>query len=223
MAKRKRENRFPGGYVIVPKAILSTRAWRAMSAEGRLLWIDVREWLRNDGLNNGKVGRSCRDAAKSLGFHKDTVAHRFIELEHYGFLRKTCGGFLGADGRGIAARYRFTDLPHGTHPPTRDFEKWDGSVCPTASDIRKNQNPVLRRRTPCPTASDIRPVPKTGSVCPTASDIRDPAHCPTASDTSRLPLPSTELDQLQGSLTARAPARAGGAGSSPAPVAKEEA
>jgi len=187
MAKRKRENRFPGGYVIVPKAILSTRAWRAMSAEGRLLWIDVREWLRNDGLNNGKVGRSCRDAAKSLGFHKDTVAHRFIELEHYGFLRKTCGGFLGADGRGIAARYRFTDLPHGTHPPTRDFEKWDGSVCPTASDIR------------------------------------DPAHCPTASDTSRLPLPSTELDQLQGSLTARAPARAGGAGSSPAPVAKEEA
>jgi hypothetical protein len=124
--KRKRQSKGP--FVAVPKAILEARAWRAMSPEGRLLWIDLRGWLRNDGLNNGKVLRSCRDAAKSLGFHKDTIARRFAELEHYGFLHKTSEGFLGADGRGIAAKYRFTDLAHGTHPPTRDFEKWEGKI-----------------------------------------------------------------------------------------------
>jgi hypothetical protein len=189
--KRKRQSKGP--YVAVPKAIMATPAWRAMSPEGRLLWFELRGWLRNDGLNNGKVLRSCRDAAKSLGFNKDTIARRFAENEHYGFLRKTSEGFLGADGRGIVAKYRFTDLAHGTHPPTREFEKWKGEmfVCTARRAARKKQNPVLRRRTPCPTASDI----------------------------SRLPLPTAAEAVIQGSSTVRAPAQAGDAGSSPAPVA----
>jgi hypothetical protein len=200
---------------------MATPAWRAMSAEGRLLWIDLRGWLRNDDLNNGKVHRSCRDAAKSLGFNKDTIARRFAENEHYGFLRKTSEGFLGVDGRGIAAKYRFTDLAYGTHSPTRDYEKWEGEmfVYTARRPAEKKQNPVLRRRTPCPTASDIRKVPGEGSVCPTTSDIHEAARCPTASDISRLPSPAPGKAPLQGSSTVRAPAQAGDAGSSPAPVA----
>jgi DNA-binding transcriptional MocR family regulator len=95
--------------------------------------------------------RSCRDAARALGLHKDTVARRYAENEHYGFLRKTSEGFLGSDGRGIAARYRFTDLAYGTHAPTRDFETWDGPIF-TSREGRKKQKPVLPRRTPRPTA-----------------------------------------------------------------------
>jgi hypothetical protein len=217
--KRKRQSKGP--YVAVPKAILSAPAWRAMSPEARLLWIDLRGWLRNDLLNNGKVLRSCRDAAKSLGLNKDTIARRFIENEHYGFLRKTADGFLGSDGRGIAAKYRFTDLMHGTHPPTRDFEKWDGEVfvyTPRRA-ARKKQNPVLPRRTPCPTAPDIRTGSGKGSVCPMASDIGSEPACPTASDISRLPFPPVRGSKDQGSSTARAPGQPGGAGSSPAPDA----
>src|SRR5262249_4136574 len=147
--KRQRSSRI-GPYVPLPKAILATPAWRAMSPEARLLWIDLRGWLRNDGLNNGKVLRSCRAAAKSIGLDKGTIAYKFAELEHYGFLRKTIPGFLGSDGRGIAAKYRFTDLAHGTHPPTRDYGEWDGSIFegrPRKSGWKK-QNPVRQRRTP---------------------------------------------------------------------------
>jgi hypothetical protein len=217
--KRKRKSKGP--FVAVPKAIMATPAWRAMSPEGRLLWIDLRGWLRNDDLNNGKVHRSCRDAAKSIGLHKDTIAHRFVENEHYGFLRKTAEGFLGSDGRGIAAKYRFTDLAHGTHPPTREFEKWDGKpfVYTSRRSARKKQNPVLRRRTPRPTAQDIRKAENGGSVCPTAQDIHEPPNCPTAQDISRLPYPTAAEGQDQGSSTARAPVPAGDAGSSPAPDA----
>jgi hypothetical protein len=217
--KGKRKSKGP--FVAVPKAILNAPAWRAMSPEGRLLWIDLRGWLRNDGLNNGKVHRSCRDAAEALGLHKDTIARRFVENEHYGFLRKTAEGFLGSDGRGIAAKYRFTDLAHGAHPPSRDFEKWTGELfvyTPRRGD-RKKQNPVLPRRTPCPTASDIQTAPGEGSVCPVPSDIGSALKCPTAPDISRLPFPSAGDEGTQGSLTVRAPAQAGGAGSSPAPVA----
>src|SRR5262245_59555343 len=216
--KRKRKSKGP--WVGIPKAIMATPAWRAMSPEGRLLWIDLRGWLRNDDLNNGKVHRSCRDAAKAIGLHKDTVAHRFVELEHYGFLRKTAEGFLGSDGRGIAAKYRFTDLAHGTHPPTRDFEKWDGElfVYTPRRAARKKQKPVLPRRTPRPTAQDIRKAGNGGAVCPTAQDIHEPPRCPTAQDISRLPSPTAAVGQDQGSSN-RASAPPGEAGSSPAPVA----
>src|SRR5262245_61674626 len=124
--KRKRKSKGP--YVAVPKAIMATSAWRALSPWARLLWIDLRGWLRNDNLNNGNVHRACRKAAEAIGANKDTIARRFVELEHFGFLRKTAGGFLGSDGRGIAAKYRFTDLAYGTHAATRDYEKWNGEL-----------------------------------------------------------------------------------------------
>jgi hypothetical protein len=225
--KRKRKSKGP--YVAVPIAIMSATAWRTMSPEGRLLWIELRSRVRNDGLNNGKIFRSCRDAAKALGLHKDTVARRYAENEHYGFLRKTSEGFLGSDGRGIAARYRFTDLAYGTHAATRDFETWDGSIF-TSREGRKKQKPVLPRRTPRPTASDIRKAGNGGAVCPTASDIDGASKCPTASDISSLPLgeraqgermaeEASLREQDQGSSTVRAPVQAGDAGSSPAPEA----
>jgi hypothetical protein len=122
--RRKRQS--IGQYTALPWAIKKQPAWRAMSPEARLLWIELRGWLRNDGLNNGKIYLSCRSAAKTIGLHKDTTARRYAENEHYGFLRKISGGYLGSDGRGIAASYRFTDLAHGTHPPSRDYEKWEG-------------------------------------------------------------------------------------------------
>src|SRR5262249_45233796 len=147
MSKRKRQSK--GAYVAMPIAILNAPGWRALSPWARLLWIDLRSRVRNDGLNNGKTFRSCRDAAKSINLGKDTVTRAFAELEHYGFLRKTSEGFLGSDGRGIAARYRFTDLAYGTHAPTRDFEKWNGELFAYTPrrEGRKKQKPVRSHRT----------------------------------------------------------------------------
>jgi hypothetical protein len=210
----------------VPKAIMTTPAWRTMSAEGRLLWIELRGWLRNDGLNNGKVHLSCRVAAKAIGLSKTTVVRRYAENEHYGFLRKTSDGFLGSDGRGIAAKYRFTDLAHGTHPPTRDFEKWKGEmfVYTPRRGRRKQKNPVPPRGTPRTTAPDIRKAGDGRAVCTTARYIGPTGGRTTVRYISRLPSPrlGEGHDEDQGSSTVRAPARAGDAGSSPAPDTKPE-
>src|SRR5262245_66055688 len=92
MSKPKRKRPSKGPFVAMPKAIMVTPAWRAMSFEGRLLWIELRGWLRNDGLNNGKVLRSCRAAAASTGLSKHTVARGFLELHHYGFVPHTAPG-----------------------------------------------------------------------------------------------------------------------------------
>jgi hypothetical protein len=220
----KRKRKSMGPFAAVPLAILDAPAWRAMSPIARLLWIALRRKLRNDGLNNGKIYLSCRDAAEEIGGNKDTIARRYADLEHYGFLRKTAEGFLGVYGRGIAPHYRFTDLAHGTQPATRDYGKWDGElfVYRPRRASRRKQNPVLRRRTPRIAPSDIRRASNGSSVCIAPSDIDEAPRCIAPSDISRLPSLSAsgaEGAPIQGSLTVRAPARAGGAGSSPAPVA----
>jgi hypothetical protein len=223
--KRKRQSKGP--FVAVSKAILATPAWRAMSPGARLLWIELRGWLRNDGSNNGKAYLACRDAAKAIGTKsKDSIVRWYAENEHYGFLRKTGEGFLGLDGRGIAARYRFTDLAHGTHPPTRDFEKWDGELfayTPRRGG-RKKQNPVPTIGTPRTYHRDIQKAGNQGSVCTYHRDIDGAPRCPHHRDISRLPYPAPagggiQGIPLQGSSTVRAPVQAGDAGSSPAPVA----
>jgi hypothetical protein len=213
----KRKRTIKGPFVPVLLEIWDTPAWRVMDPLARLLWIELRRELRNGGLNNGKIYRSCRDAAKALGANKDTISRRYAEIEHYGFLRKTAEGFLGGDGYGIAAKYRFTDLPHGTHQPTRDYEKWDGELY-TPSTTEK-QNPVLSRRTPRIVPSDIRKTFGRECVCIASSDIGGTPKCIVPSDISRLATSPRSGSEGQGSLTARAPVQAGGAGSSPAPVA----
>ena len=220
MSKRNRQMKGP--FVAIPLTILDAPAWRIMDPIARLLWISLRRKLRNDGLNNGKIYLSCRDAAPELGVHRNTVFRRFADLEHYGFVRKTSEGCLGVDGYGIAPHYRFTDLAYGTHPATRDYEKWDGVLSPRREWGWKKQNPVPVRVTPRPRASDIRKGVNGGSLCPRVSDISEPQRCPRVSDISRLPSPTAREEPTQGSLTVRAPVQAGGAGSSPVPVARPD-
>jgi hypothetical protein len=217
----KRQRKINGPFVPLPLAILDAPAWRATSLGARALHIELRRRLRNDGLNNGKIFRSCRDAAEAIGVSRNAVARWYRELEHYGFVRKTADGFLGSDGQGIAARYRFTDLAYGTHPPTRDFEKWDGEQFAYTPRRRgpKKQKPVTPKVTPRHSKGDIRKASGGGAVCHSKGDIGEAPRCHSKGDTSRLPLPAATVGQDQGS-SSRAPAtaQAGDAGSNPAPV-----
>jgi hypothetical protein len=228
-------------FIPVIKATMATRAWRAMSPGARLVNIELRGRLRNDYLNNGKVYLSCRTAAKVIGATTQSIVRWFAENEHYGFLRKTSEGFLGADGRGIAAHYRFTEFPHGTHPPTRDFEKWDGQpfVYTPRRGGRQKQKPVMMVSTPRDDGQHIRRDQNGNSVCDDGQHIRrdqngnsvcdDGQHIETVprgddgQHISRKASPQrSDGEGPQGSLMARAPAQAGDAGSSPAPVAKPD-
>src|SRR5262249_4539333 len=153
MSKHKRKSKLPP-FVPVIKTTMATPAWRAMSHGARLLYIELRGKLRNDYLNNGKVWLSCRDGAKAIRASTQSIVRWFAENEHYGFLRKTREGLRGTNGRGVAARYRFTEFAYGTHPPTRDFEKWnDEPFVYTPHRHRRihtsaKQNPVVMVSTP---------------------------------------------------------------------------
>src|SRR5215831_18789495 len=204
--KQRRKNRLPP-FVPLIKSTMAAPAWRAMSPGARMLYIELRGRLRNDYANNGKVFLSDRNAAKAVGVTPGSIVRYYAENEHFGFLRKTSEGFLGADGRGIAAHYRFTEFPHGTHPPTRDFEKWDGElfVYRPRPGRRKKQNPVCRNHTPRVQEPHIRNGSESPSVCMQEPHIGEAPRCMQNPHISRKASPTANLSLIQGSLTARAP------------------
>jgi len=218
--KRKRQS--DGPFVIMPLKILDSPAWRVMDPVAWALWIALRRKLRSrDFSNNGKIYLACRPAAEMLGVDKGTIARRYAELEHYGFLRKTSEAHLGVYGNGVAPHYRFTDLPHGTHPATRDYERWDGEVFkqPPKESGWKKQNPVRRGRTPRTSRTYIEEPPEDRSLCTAAAYIDEASRCTPATYISRIAIcHGSDEDRIQGSLR-RAPGKPGGAGSTPAPVA----
>ena len=148
MSQRKK-GRLPP-FVPLIRTTLASPAWKQLSWGSRNLYVVLRGYLRHDNLNNGKVFRSCRDAADDLGTKSTrSVLRWFRELEHYGFIVMTTGGCLGVDGDGIAPHWRITEYPtfdaKGNQiAPTRDFERWDRDYSPTP----KKQNPVSPGDTP---------------------------------------------------------------------------
>jgi hypothetical protein len=202
-----------------------------MSYGARLVYAEMRGKMRNDAKNNGMFYLSYRDAADALGTKSTRSIVRWIaELEHFGFAFKTREGFLGGNGRGIAASYRLTEYRYGTNPPTRDFEKWDGKpfFYMGRRPGRKKQNPVSLGDTPRVPEGHIRKANGTNSVCAPEGHIGEAPKCAPEGHISRLPSESVAITGcegdagVQGSSTVRAPAQAGDAGSSPAPVAKPD-
>jgi hypothetical protein len=221
MKRRERGNLIPGPFVPLIKTTMATPAWRAMSYGARLVYAEMRGKMRNDAKNNGMFYLSYRDAADALGTKSTRSIVRWIaELEHFGFAFKTRGGFLGGNGRGIAASYRLTEYRYGTNPPTRDFEKWDGKpfFYMGRRPSRKKQNPVSLGDTPRVPQGHIRNGFGSESVCVPQGHIDTTARCAPQGHTSRIRHPRGE-GSYQGSSTARAPGQPGGAGSSPAPDA----
>jgi len=218
--KKQRKKFFAGPFVGVLKDTMQSPAWRAMSYGARLLYIHARGELRNDAKDNGHRWLSCRDAAKGIGTRSMDSIHRwFTENEHYGFMRKTGEGFLGSDGRGIAAKHRLTDYAYGTQPPTRDFMKWDGTpFVYTPRRPRRKQNPVPKIGTPRSDNRNIRKGSGNGSACSENRNISKTPKCSDNRYTSRLARGNADPNPNQGS-SSRAPAQAGDVGSNPAPEA----
>src|SRR5262249_17388644 len=84
---------------------------------------------------------------------------------------------------------------------------------------RKKQNPVSLGDTRRVPGGHILGAGDGGSVCVPQGHIGEAPACVPRGHVSRLPLAEAGREREQGSSTARAPAQAGGAGSSPVPVA----
>jgi hypothetical protein len=148
-------------FVALFKSTMKTPAWRAMSHGARSLYVALKS-RHNTKLQNA-VYLSARVAAKELGSHKDYITRWHRELQHYSFTVIITPGHLGVEGKGKAAHLRLTECWYQGQPPTRDFERWDG----TKFRYQKNRvpssakSPMSRK---LQTLEQQKPAPKIGNT-----------------------------------------------------------
>jgi hypothetical protein len=116
--------------------VMESDAWRAMEPIARALHIEMKRLYNRD--KQEPVYMSERHAARLLGINAKTAAKALAMLEHYGITAKVAGGFLGTNGRGIAAHWRLTDEPCNGKPATLDFKRWNGAPFSETESRRKN-------------------------------------------------------------------------------------
>jgi hypothetical protein len=110
-------------------------AFAALSAVAQALLVHLTYNYNTKMMNS--VYLSARDGAKKLNMSKNTAARALLELEHYGFIVKLTGAYLGVSGVGKSAHYRLTARRYGNLGATRDYDKWTGEIFSP-----KKQNPV---------------------------------------------------------------------------------
>jgi hypothetical protein len=115
-----------GPFVPLLKETLASPAWRAMSHGARSLYVSIKARYSSNLHNNGRLYVTHRQAFRELGSGFEEISRWFRELQHYGFIVQTKGGYLGVEGNGKAPHWRITECGYMKDLPTRDFMRWDG-------------------------------------------------------------------------------------------------
>jgi hypothetical protein len=142
-------------------AITAMPVWKTMEPIAKALFLEVLE--RNNGINNGTIGYSVREAEEAGVMDADTAVKAFRILQERGFLRvgrdshfttKVLANGHGINRTGTRAReWRITFLPGpNDEKPTLDFLRWEPANPPL-----EKQSAVRRCRTQRPKVSDAKP------------------------------------------------------------------
>lgn len=104
MAKHSKEERLDR-YFQLHHYMLKTEAWKALSAPARAVYVAIGS--RYNGINNGKIACSVRDAASECNVAPGTASKALKELVAFGFIEETRHGGLSRKTR-IASEWRLT-------------------------------------------------------------------------------------------------------------------
>lgn len=100
---------------------LESPAWQHLSLTARCLEMVLKALF--NGLNNGEIFLSVREAARKLGVTPNTAQKAFRELEEKGFIRaKQKGSFSWKTGK--ATSWILTEFDYNNMTATKDFMRW---------------------------------------------------------------------------------------------------
>lgn len=105
-------------FVMLQSWMLESDAYRALCSGARALYIELA--YRFNGMNNGSVFLSCREASIRLGCSKDSAGRWFQELEAAGFIRARQRGSFGWKSH-LATEWILTEHEYAGKPATKDF------------------------------------------------------------------------------------------------------
>jgi DNA-binding transcriptional MocR family regulator len=100
---------------------LNCPAWKSLSMTARCLEMELKALY--NGINNGDLFLSVREAAKRLGVANNTAGKAFKELEERGFIRPKQRGSFDWKLRHATA-WVLTEFEYANQPASKDFMKW---------------------------------------------------------------------------------------------------
>jgi hypothetical protein len=137
---KERSERLPP-FVPLFVETLRSPAWQVLSHGARSLYVLLKSKYIPHAHNNGRLYVSQRDAKKELGSGFEEITNWFRELQHYGFIVMIQPGCLGVMGKGLAPKWRLTEIAYMREPATRDFIGWDGTPFQRKRRASKNRIP----------------------------------------------------------------------------------
>jgi len=111
----------PGRFVMLHHYMLNSDAWRSLKPYHRALYVELA--MRFNGLNNGEIAFSVRQAARQIHTAKDTASKAFRELAAKGFIKINQPGSFDWKLR-HATTWILTEHPLGEDLATKEFMKW---------------------------------------------------------------------------------------------------
>lgn len=125
-------------FIRIHHSLLNSPAWQSLTPAQRCVYLALCQ--KFNGLNNGTLFLSVRDAAEMAGCNKDTAAAALKALQDRGFIAVTMPGAFSMKVR-HASEFRLTAYPGpGADHGTRDYLDWRP----------EKQNTVRIKGTHCP-------------------------------------------------------------------------
>jgi len=108
-------------FVMLRFDMMDSEAWQSLSPKAKALWCQIMR--RYNGINNGEIPLSCREAGKLLNVSKNTANLAFRELEDKGFIK--VGLYAGfRNKQRVATRWVVTHQGYKGKPPTNEWRQW---------------------------------------------------------------------------------------------------
>lgn len=102
--------------------LLKSTAYQALDCTARTLLVEF--YALYNGMNNGELFLSVREAARRLGVAPNTALKAIRQLEAKGFIRPNQRGSFDWKG-GAATSWILTEYEHAGQLATKDFMRWE--------------------------------------------------------------------------------------------------
>ena len=119
---KRRWAKTEGRFVRLRHDIMDSKAWLGLSTNARCIWLALAK--RHNGLNNGDIPLSVREAAEHIRSGKSTAARGFNELIDRRFIKVSQDASLTMKYGRRARRFTLTHESVNNRKPTDDWKTW---------------------------------------------------------------------------------------------------
>jgi hypothetical protein len=112
-------------HIRLHRGVTSSSAWKCATCEEKVLMIEI--WALHNGVNNGQIGYSHRQARVALRIGNVKVQQAFQGLQDKGFIVAHRKGHFDSkvlSGAGRATEWEITTEPCDGKPPSRLYRTW---------------------------------------------------------------------------------------------------